>query len=152
MSAPTAELLTPPPPPTSGPTITSGTAYIVFAYDVGLNIRLEQASRLVVEVPERETIRHKRRTPTYFEYRPTPLRVIQQGPTLTLAGSRASDRVECVIYDFGAISLIYSIPLAGPFSGLLPLADLLYENKELLEDSRRRVELLLDRIRPAVDR
>jgi hypothetical protein len=149
-----------PPPPLApvegpdapGPVIVSGAAYIVFAYDIGLNIRLDDASRLVAEVPERETIRHKRRTPTYFEYRPTPLRVTQQGPALTLAGFKTGERVECVIYDFGAVSLIYSIPLAGPLSRLLPLADLLYENEELLKDSRARVERLLDRIRPAVDR
>ncbi|MEX2219940.1 MAG: hypothetical protein WD749_14405 [Phycisphaerales bacterium] len=138
--------------PAAGPLIAAGHCHLLFAYDIGLSIRLEEASRLVAEVPERETIRHKRRTPTYFEYRPTPLRITQSGPGLTLGGFRTIDRVECVIYDFGAVSLSYAIPLAGPLSGLLPLADLLYENKDLLEDSRRRVDRLLERIRPAVDK
>jgi hypothetical protein len=134
------------------PVIAAGVCYLFFAYDIGLNIRLDEASRLVAEVPERETIGHKRRTPTYFEYRPTPLRVTQPGPGLSLVGFRVAERVECVIYDFGAVSLTYSVPLAGPLSRLLPLADLLYENKELLADSRRRVDELMARISPAVDK
>src|SRR3982750_3228436 len=99
------------PPAPAGPAeprIASGMCSVVFAYDIGLNINLDAASRLVAEVPERETIRHKRRTPTYFEYRPTPLRVTQPGPALALAGFAPAERVECVIYDFGAVSLVYS--------------------------------------------
>lgn len=139
-------------PTPSDPVIAAGACYISFAYDVGLSIRLEEASKLVAEVPERETIPHKRRTPTYFEYRPTPLRVTQPGPEITLADSRKVERVELVIYDFGAVSLTYAVPLSGPLSRLMPLADRLYENRELLEDSRRRVERLVARIAPAVDK
>jgi hypothetical protein len=50
------------------------------------------------------------------------------------------------------VSLTYAVPLSGPLSSLMPLADQLYENKELTADSRRRVDELVARIRPAVDR
>jgi hypothetical protein len=133
------------------PVIAAGMCHLTFAYDIGFNINLDAASRLVAEVPERETIRHKRRTPTYFEYRPAPLRILQPGPSLSLLEFKAAERVECVIYDFGAVSLTYTVPLSGPFSRLMPLAAQLYENRELLTDSRQRVEALLARIRPAVD-
>jgi hypothetical protein len=138
------------PAPDTGPNIGAGLCCVVFAYDIGLSIDLDAASRLVAEVPERETIRHKRRTPTYFEYRPTPLRVTQETPATDVAGFKTSGRVEVVIYDFGAVSVVYEVPLSGTLARLLPLADLLYENEELLADSRRRVDELLQRIRPAV--
>jgi len=48
-----------------------------------------------------------------------------------------------IVYDFGAVSVIYRITVSGDSSGLLPLSEALYENQILLNDSRRRVEDLL---------
>jgi hypothetical protein len=124
----------------------------MFAYDIGFAIDLDEAARLTRDVTEPEALRHKRRTPAGFEFRPLPIRVIQSGTGITLAGCTTTERVECVLYDFGAVSVSYSVPLSGPMSGLLPLSDALYENRTLLEDSRRRVERLLQQIAPAVTR
>lgn len=135
------------------PVILSGVCYTLFAYDIGLSINLEEAARRVTEATEPETIRHKRRAPEHFEYRPAPLRILlHEGTPITIAGFSALPRVECVIYDFGAASVTYAFPISGPLDALLPLSDALYENRSLLEDSRRRVERLLTAIAPAVDR
>ncbi len=55
------------------------------------------------EIRQRETIRHTRRAPRYFEYHPAPVRLTQ-------------DEVELVVYDFGAVSIILLIA----FSIVLP--------------------------------
>src|SRR5262249_19491363 len=55
-----------------------------------------------------------------------------------------------VVYDFGAVSVIYSIPLTGPISGLLALSECLYDNAQFLTDSRHRVEQLAVTIRDAL--
>ena len=148
--------MTPPQPPAieavPGGRITAGHCYVMFAYDIGQGVNLEHASRLVTEVTERESIRHKRRTPRYFEYRPAPLRVIQHGDPLSIAGYTTIARVEAVVWDFGAASVTYAIPIAGPIDRLLALSDVLYENRALQEDSRRRVERLVQTIGPAVNR
>jgi hypothetical protein len=147
-----------PPPQTSpieaapGVRIVAGHCYVMFAYDIGQGVNLEHATRLVTEVTERESIRHKRRTPTYFEYRPAPMRVIQQGDPVSIAGYSTTSRVEAVVWDFGAASVTYAIPIAGPIEGLLALSDALYENKSLQEESRRRVERLVQTIASAVNR
>jgi hypothetical protein len=60
--------------------------------------------------------------------------------------------VELVVYDFGAVTVIYRIPLEGATSNLLSLSEALYENKQLLTDSRTRVEELLKLIEPAVSK
>ncbi len=139
-------------------------AYALFAYEVGAGIDLDHAQRLVTEATQRETIKHRRRTPEYFEFRPAPLRIDTQAPVITLGPSKAESGdtktrtwqtdplVECTLYDFGAISVVYRVPIEGDLTGLLDLADELYENAELLADSRRRVTELLERIRPAVRR
>jgi len=123
---------------------------MLFAYDVALTIDLDRAARCVREGVEKGTLRQKRRTPTSFEFRPPPLRVVQAGSPLTIAGFETTPRVDCVVYDFGAVSVAYSIPLRGPLDGLLILSDALYENAALLSDSRQRVQKLLAAIAPAV--
>ncbi len=134
------------------PQISAGVCYAMFAYDIGLAIDLEEAARRTHDATEQETIRHKRRAPEWLEFKPAPLRIIQSGEPLSIAGFSTGERVECVLYDFGAVSVAYAIPLSGPLSGLLALSDALYENRALLADSRRRVERILNRIENAVDK
>jgi hypothetical protein len=135
------------------PVILSGVCYVLFAYDIGLGVNLDEAARRIAGATEPETIRHKRRAPEHFEYRPPPLRTsLQDGPPLSIAGFEALPRVECVLFDFGAASITYAIPISGPLESLLPLSDALYENKGLLADSRARLERLMAAIAPAVDR
>jgi hypothetical protein len=57
-----------------------------------------------------------------------------------------------VIYDFGAVSLSYAIPLDGQFTDLPTLAEALWGNERLLADSRRHVEELLGTLGDAVVR
>lgn len=139
-------------PPAAEPVITSGLCYALFAYDVGLGINLEAAAPLLRELSQRETVKHQRPTPRYFNFTPAPLRVVQSGESVTIGGFATLPRVEAVIFDFGAVSITYQIPLQGPLSGLLPLSSELYENTVLLADSRRRVTELLKAIETAVSR
>jgi hypothetical protein len=60
--------------------------------------------------------------------------------------------VDLVLYDFGAVSVTYTIPLRGPLSGLLTLSNDLYEETSLLADSRQHIEQLLAVIRSAVSK
>jgi len=62
-----------------GLTITKGTCFALFAYDVGTSINLMDAERRITAGAERGRLRHKTRAPQYFEYRPAPLRLVQEG-------------------------------------------------------------------------
>jgi hypothetical protein len=130
----------------------AGTCYAVFAYDVGLSIALEECERRITALTQRATIRHKHRAPDYFEYRPAPLRVSQDVEPLLVGGYRTHTSVDTVLYDFGAVSITYRIPLQGAFSTLLALGDDLYDNALLLQDSRQRIAQLLEIIASAVVR
>jgi hypothetical protein len=122
------------------PPIRRGTCHSIFVYDIAFAIDLNEAERRIASFTQRETIKHKRKAPRYFEYKPAPLRVTQE------AG------VELVVYDFGAVAVIYHQPLSGDFSRLLALSEELYENQRLLDESRGRVENLLKLIEPAVSK
>jgi hypothetical protein len=131
------------------PAVRRGACHSIFVHDIAFSIDLNQAERHISSAT-RETIKHKRRAPTYFEYRPAPLRFGQSTQPVRIDSEfETSSLVDLVLYDFGAVSVIYRIPL-DERSDLLALSESLYENQALLTDSRRRVEELLTLIRPAV--
>ena len=132
--------------------IEQGTCYALFAYDIGLAINRDEAERHVTAMKERGRIRHKARAPHYFEYRPAPLRLTQETVALAFGDYRSSEAVEVMLYDFGAVTVIYRIPIDGPFDGLLSLSESLYENETLLAESRHRLDQLVRDIFPAIER
>lgn len=127
-----------------------GTCYALFAYDVGLAVDLDEAQRRITADKQRSPLRHKRRAPYYFEYQPAPLRVGLTVEAVCLGDHLAERAVDALIYDFGAVSVQFSIHLRGPLPNLLTLSDELYDNERLLAESHRLVEGLLRSISPAV--
>jgi hypothetical protein len=134
------------------PSIARGTCHGIFVYDIGFSIDLKEAERRITSA-KRETLKHKRRAPQYFEYSPAPVGISQRGAPVRIDEQFATDpQVDLVAYDFGAVSVIYRIPLTGDSSRLLVLSEELYENRQLLDDSRRRVEEVLKVIEGAVSK
>jgi hypothetical protein len=132
--------------------VAKGTCYPLFAYDVAQSIDLDAAERRVLAAKERLTVKQKRRAPAYFEYRPAPLRVTEEAESLVLGAYRTAPSVELVLYDFGAISVSYAVPLEGPLGGLAALSYELWGNERLVADSRRHVERLLGTLGGAAHR
>jgi hypothetical protein len=138
--------------PSTSLTINKGTCYAVFAYDIGWAINLEDVTRRITADTERGRLRHKTRAPQYFEYRPVPLRLMQEGGSLAVGPYHSSPTVEVMVYDFGAVTITYRFALEGPFEGLVDLSESLYENKPLLTESRLRVEQLVQTIQSSIER
>ncbi|MGH7255634.1 MAG: hypothetical protein ACREI3_07635 [Nitrospirales bacterium] len=132
--------------------IEKGTCYAIFAYDIGMAIDLDRADQRIIATKQREQIKHKSKAPRYLAYRPAPLRVAQEIPPLSIGKYSTSPTVELLLYDFGALSITYKIPIEGPFGNLLALSEDLYENPLLQADSRQRVEALLATIQDAVEK
>lgn len=134
---------------TRGLAIVQGTAVAMFAYDVAMGIAVGRVEALAGKP---ETIPRLRPTPREFQYRPAPIRVVEDLSPIELADFATTDRVEAVLYDFGAVSVRYHVPIKGPLEALLPLAEALQDNPELLADSRSRVRRLMERFADAMDR
>jgi len=132
--------------------VTKGACFALFAYDIGLSINLTEAERRIAAGTERGRLRHRTRAPQYFEYRPAPLRLVQEGRTLSVGHFQSSPAVEAMVYDFGAVTITYQFSLGGPFSNLFELSESLYENEQLLAESRTRVEQLVQALLPAIER
>ena len=124
-------------------TVEGGTCYPLFAYDVAQAIDLDGAERRILAATERQTVKQKRRAPAFFEYRPAPLRVSLPAQPIAVGSFHTATAVEVVLYDFGAVSVSYAMPLAGPLPALASLSHDLWGNERLLEDSRQHVERLV---------
>lgn len=133
-------------PSISAATIQKGLCYAIFAYDAARSIDLAKAERRTDEETQRPTIAHKRRTPSYFEYQPPPLRMSQDAKPISVGKFTTRPSSDVMIYDFGAVAVIYSLPIEGPFEDLLILSEELYDNEALLADSQLRVQELLKTI------
>lgn len=117
------------------------------AFDIGQSIDLEQARADLGRNGEPQIFRHKIHAPDHFQIRPPPLRLTQQEPA-RLAGREA--RVELLIYDFGAVSVAYTIRFEGALEPWIDLGASLSEDRDVLADARRRIEALVAAIHKSV--
>jgi hypothetical protein len=129
--------------PIKSPVIQSGLCHVSFAYDAARSIDLGAAELRIHQATERPTIADKRRTPSYFEYQPAPIRTIRKAQPFAVGKLTTRSSIDLMIYDFGAVSVIYTLPIDGPFEDLLFLNEELYDNETLLVDSRLQVDQLL---------
>ncbi len=134
----------------SEPFVKAGVCYALFAYDIAFAINLDDAERMLTGVKHRETIRPHRRVPRSLQYQSAPLRITEVAEPISIAGFTSASTVDALIYDFGAVSIMYSIPLRGPLDRVLELGTALYDHTALFTDSRQRVEQLMAMVRGAL--
>lgn len=96
----------------SGIRVAAGHLFLFFAYDVGFEISLPEASRLA-EAPESRGVAGLRPVPQHLQYHPKPL-LWSPGPVelrIGTGGVRLESAVK--IFDFGALSVSLSLPMRG---------------------------------------
>ena len=109
------------PPPAL--TVRRGTCYALLAYDVGSAIDLAACERLLRE--PRRTVHVRSRAVAYFEYRPAPLHVAQETGPIPIDGGVTAPEVGIVLYDLGAVTVTFAVPLAGSLEQVIGLSDVL---------------------------
>ena len=121
----------------------------IFVFEVAQAIDLDQTERLLIGA-ERPAFRHRGRATSLFQYRPAPLRVTQEGARLTVGLWRTDAVVDLVLYDFGAASVAYHLPVDGDLDALREASASLRQDARLREDARQRVDALLRSVGAAV--
>ncbi len=129
-----------------------GCCHVMFAFDVGFAIDLDEANKRLAAGTRKPGIKHTRRSPAYFEYRPLPLRIAVPTQPVTLGQRTTLPTAECLMFDFGAVSVSYRVPISGELDSLTELSELLHDHAELMADARRQVEALMASLGPAIDR
>lgn len=129
-----------------------GVCHAFFAYEIGFSVDMAAAEARVAEASRRQLVKSRRRAPAWFAYEPAPLRLSQTIEPIDLGGHRIEPTVQCTLYDFGAMSIAYSIPFEGTLEDLPELSAALHDNPALLEDSEQRVTALLELLGESVSK
>lgn len=124
----------------------------IFVFEVAQAIDLDQAERAMGGGSERQTFRHRGRATLFFQYRPAPLRVSQERTPIAIGTWSTEPSVDLVLYDFGAASVTYRIPVGGGLEELGAATRALRATDVLKTDARGRVEALLKSVASAVQK
>ena len=124
----------------------------IFVFEVAQAIDLDQAERLIGRVSERPLFRHRGRVTSFFQYRPAPLRVSQERAAISVQQWTADPVVDLVLYDFGAASVAYQVPVTGGLEQLHAASSALRHSPLLRQDAHDRVKALLTSIAGAIQR
>jgi len=130
--------------------IAGGTCHPIYVFDVGYAIDLQGAAQRLPAGVVRP-VRRRDRPASPFEFRPIPLRLVEESGALP-SEFRLNPAVELALYDFGAATVSYTIPLGSSAAELLDLSVRLRGNDALQSDARRRITGLIESLGTAVQR
>lgn len=125
--------------------------HLLFAFDVGYEINLEQGRVLLSG--ETAGLVRRRRTPESIRYRPAPLRVSIDATGLTLPCDLPASgvpRAELALFDFGGVSLHVRHRVSATPDELLALAAALAESSPLVAAARLALAPWMERVRSVV--
>ncbi len=131
-------------------TIIAGTCHAVFAFDLGQAIDLERLEQHLATLGQRDRIRRSRRSPRYFSFEPPPIRMTMPAEPIALGRFSTNSTVSCIAFEFGAISVAFTLDLAGPLLDLAALSAELYDSDALHEAATRQAKAMLGVIEPFV--
>jgi len=132
--------------------IRGATVRVLVAYDIGLSIRLDACRAHVTGLEADERIRHKGHAPQYFQFDPAPLRLVRQIEPVEVDGRRTSATAEILLYEFGGVSVGYSIPFDGTLHEMIELSCALASEPRIERHAEALVAHLLTLIQDHVDR
>jgi hypothetical protein len=126
----------------------AGSCRAVFAFDLAFSLNLDAISAHLVETVPRRLARDRRRSPAWFQYEPPPLNLMREAPRIALGAFTTEPGAEVTLFDFGAVSVSFPIPLETTLDRLPALGETLYDNASLLAEARRLLEELLPALGP----
>ena len=126
-----------------------GTLHIYVAFDIGGEVNLERARRLVPA--ELQKLPRRPRTPSSIAYRPAPLRFQLPAARLSLAElGEVELSMDATLFDFAAVGVALRTPFLLPPAAILRLARALAEPGELVQAARQAFAPLYTSLLPAI--
>lgn len=122
-----------------------------FAFEAAFAIDLARsAARFPASA--REALPQSRRVPADADFSQKPLRIVVERAPIALGAWRTEAAVEVTLYDFGAMSVSFRIPIEGSPKALRALAATLWNNHALASAARACVEETLATLGDAATR
>ncbi|MBM3989922.1 MAG: hypothetical protein FJ298_02830 [Planctomycetes bacterium] len=120
-----------------------GECRALFAFDVAQSIDLAGAARAIHEPSSEGKLGHTHPAPSYFQFKPPPLRIVQRCEPLPIARWTTEATCEVVIFEFGAVLVSFAIALHGELADCVELSCALAADTSLEEAARARALALV---------
>lgn len=127
-----------------------GECWLLFAFDIGHQVDLERAGRLISESGRSQRLKHRRHAPEYFQFDPPPLRAREEGVALPLEHSDRRAALDLWLYDFGGLSVSYRVEFEGTLEQWIAFSCELSDSAQLSEGAFRRAREFLETVGEAI--
>lgn len=126
-----------------------GHCHVMYAFEAGFSINLTAAEARLGGA-SRGSLAAAGRNTAGADFHPRPLTVTEPAPSISLGAWCTLPECTVTLFDFGAISVSFAIPVPGDLGATLPLGRLLLNNATLQAEARRIAESVLRRAGDAV--
>ncbi len=121
--------------------IKEGRVYIYYAFDIASEIQLEKLEKVFGKKPIESQIKYTRLTPKYVQYSQPPYLVTIGEKQIEIKhDNKQTFRITAKIYDFGVVSLRFSLLYSGSFEELIMLSNMIVENEAIEKEAFKQIE------------
>jgi len=124
----------------------------IFVFEVAHSIDLAKAEGVLGGGTARHAFRHRGRSTAFLRLEPAPLRISQERRPVALERWRTEPVVDVVLYDFGAATVAYQIPVADGLDEMQVASAALRRDDTLRADAQELARNLLQSLAPAISR
>lgn len=129
-----------------------GACHVIYAFDVGFHLDLPAAEQMLADHVDATHLEQRWQGPSWAERKAQPLRLRLPGEQHEVGRFATSPSVQCTLFDFGAASIVFHIPLDNDPADLPVLSESLYDNRGLADAARGMVDGLLEQLGPVPER
>jgi hypothetical protein len=124
----------------------------IFVVELAHSIDLDTAERLTGGTSARHAFRHRAQATSFLRLEPPPLKISQDRAPIALGRWSTESTVDVVLYDFGAATVTYLLPVVGGLEELEAVSAALHRSDALRRDAQDLAKALLTLLAPAVSR
>jgi hypothetical protein len=129
-----------------------GVCHVYLATNLGFTIDVTRAEHMLGRDQIAQNFRRPRLAPEPAQLQRHSFRVAQPGAQVQVGAFSTRAAVEITLWEFGAATFRYDIPVNHDLTELVALSDALWDHPQLLADARARATQLLSALGNAVDK
>jgi hypothetical protein len=133
--------------------ITDGIAMLYYCFDAGYEIQLAGLEKIRGKTARQSFLSYKRLTPPYIQYKVPPLLIRLGKKRIVIQNNTFNAMVDAKVYDFGVITIRFTLPLSCTIDQLNRFSTLLTESavlrkKAIMEFLKIRSDIMPSIIKP----
>jgi hypothetical protein len=132
--------------------IRKGVLWLYYCFDVANEITLEKIEKIFGADPTESLLVCERLTPAFVQYRKAPLLVYLGEVQLTIDSKTVKADCRAKLYDFGVVSIIFTVPINGSLAALSQLSSSVVANKTIRSAAEREMQRLREEVSLALQR